>query len=75
MTPRLARITAKELIRILVNHGFVCKRVKGSHHHFVNSTSGIGITVPVHAGKIIGPGLLKAILKQAKIPFEALLKK
>ena len=75
MTPRLARITAKELIRILASYGFVCKRVKGSHHHFVNRTSGIGITVPVHAGKIIGPGLLKAILKQAKIPLESFLKK
>ena len=75
MTPRLARITAKELIRVLASYGFVCTRVKGSHHHFVNRTSGIEITIPVHAGKIIGPGLLKAILKQVKIPLNAFLKK
>ena len=71
MTPRLARITAKELIKILSKYGFVCARVKGSHHHFVNSTDGTRVTIPVHAGKIIGPGLLRLILKQAKIPLDA----
>ncbi|MFA4875231.1 MAG: type II toxin-antitoxin system HicA family toxin [bacterium] len=74
MTPRFARITAKELIKVLTRHGFVCIRIKGSHHHFVNHTTGIRLTIPVHAGKIIGPGLLSSILKQARIPPEALQK-
>ncbi|MBI1909274.1 MAG: type II toxin-antitoxin system HicA family toxin [Deltaproteobacteria bacterium] len=47
MSPRLPRITAKELIKLLKSHGFVWHSSKGSHQHF------------------IGPGLLKAILKQA----------
>jgi len=25
------------------------------------------ITIPVHAGKVIGPGLLKAILRQGRL--------
>lgn len=65
MSPRLPRITAKELIRFLKQNGFVMHRSKGSHQHFIQPTSGRIVTIPVHPGKIIGPGLLKAILKQA----------
>lgn len=65
MTPRLARLTAKELIRILKRKGFVNIGQGGSHAHFEHPASGRFTTVPVHSGKIIGPGLLKAILRQA----------
>jgi predicted RNA binding protein YcfA (HicA-like mRNA interferase family) len=75
MTPRLVRITARELIKVLAEHGFVCARIKGSHHHFVHRTEGIRLTIPVHAGKIIGPGLLRSILKQAGIAPEELLRR
>lgn len=64
MTPRLARLTAKELIRILKRKGFVCIGQSGSHAHFEHPISGRFTTVPVHSGKIIGPGLLKTILRQ-----------
>lgn len=74
MTPRLARVTAKDLMRILAKHGFVCTRSKGSHRHFVNPKSGIGVTIPIHAGRIIGQGLLRAILKQAQIPIEEMMR-
>lgn len=67
MTPRLIRVTAKELIRLLTEHGFVFIRSKGSHQHFFHPISRIRITIPVHAGKIIGPSLLRSILKQAQI--------
>ena len=70
MSPRLPRITAKELIRFLKEHGFVLYDSKGSHHHFVHPRGGQKVTVPVHAGKIIGPGLLKAILKQAGLEWK-----
>lgn len=75
MTPRLIRITAKDLIRILRQHGYDFVRTKGSHQHFVHSTTGIRLTVPVHSGRIIGPGLLSSILKQARISPSALMKR
>lgn len=65
MSPRLPRITAKELIRFLRQNGFEMYDTKGSHQHFIHHVTGRKTTVPVHSGKIIGPGLLKAILKQA----------
>lgn len=68
MTPRLPRWTAKQLLRLLRDYGFTETGHKGSHLHLVNTLTGRQTTVPVHAGKIIGPGLLKAILDQAGIP-------
>lgn len=75
MTPRLIRITAKELIRLLTEHGFVFIRSKGGHRHFFHPISHIRITIPVHSGKIIGPGLLHSILKHAQISPEMLRKR
>ena len=40
---------------------------KGSHHHYIHPATKNKVTIPVHSGKIIGVGLLKAILKQARI--------
>ena len=67
---RLPRITAKELIRFLKHNGFELHRSKGSHQHFIHIQTGRIITVPLHAGKIIGPGLLKAILRQAGLEWK-----
>jgi predicted RNA binding protein YcfA (HicA-like mRNA interferase family) len=67
MSPKLLRITARELIRILKKEGFKEVGYEGSHCHLKHEERGVKITIPVHKGKIIGPGLLKAILKQAGI--------
>jgi predicted RNA binding protein YcfA (HicA-like mRNA interferase family) len=55
--PRLPRLRGKEVIRILEEHGFQIVRVRGSHHS-LRHIDGRYTVVPVHAGKIIGPGLL-----------------
>ena len=66
---RLPRITGKELVRKLKKDGFVCKRIEGSHHilqkTFPDET--VTIPVPVHAGKIIKLGLLKHVLRKARL--------
>jgi predicted RNA binding protein YcfA (HicA-like mRNA interferase family) len=67
----LPRITSKELIRFLKKHGFVFYDSKGSHQHFVHPITQRKTTVPVHSGKIIGPGLLKAILQQAGLEWDS----
>ena len=61
-------ITAKKLIKILVAHGFVLTRQKGSHAIYRNN-SGIIVPVPLHGkNKPIHIGTLLAIVKQSKIP-------
>jgi mRNA interferase HicA len=66
-------ITAKKLIALLVAHGFVLTRQKGSHQIYRQKDSGIMVPVPLHGGnKPIYIGTLLAIIKQAKIPKEEL---
>jgi predicted RNA binding protein YcfA (HicA-like mRNA interferase family) len=46
--------------------GFEVARIKGSHH-FLRHADGRATVVPVHAGEIVGPGLLAAILRDCEI--------
>jgi predicted RNA binding protein YcfA (HicA-like mRNA interferase family) len=66
---RLPRLTGKEIVRILAATGFETPRVKGSHH-FLQHSDGRVTVVPVHAGEIIGPGLLAKILRDCDMTSE-----
>ena len=67
---RLPRLTARELIRNLERLGYSIVRTSGGHAHMAHPTRPGRITIPVHAGKVIGPGLLRAILRQARLRAE-----
>jgi predicted RNA binding protein YcfA (HicA-like mRNA interferase family) len=63
---RLPRVTGLELIRALGKVGFEVVRVKGSHH-FLRHPDGRVTVVPVHAGEMIGPGLMSKILRDTEL--------
>ncbi len=71
---KLPLVSSKELCRFLEKEGFVCIRQKGSHM-FYRHQDGRVTTVPMHANKDIGKGLLLAILKEIKIEREEFLRK
>lgn len=56
-----------ELLRLLKKAGWVETRQAGSHKIMKHPKKREQLTVPFHASKEIGKGLLKAILKQAGI--------
>jgi mRNA interferase HicA len=58
--------TPKEIVAILLAHGFELVRTKGSHQMFVNHANGKRTVVPMHS-KELKKGLLHAIFKQAGI--------
>lgn len=64
MTQRFPRVTAAEAITALEKAGFKLARQSGSHKIFVNE-AGKRVTVPYHAGRTLHPKLLKAILRDA----------
>jgi predicted RNA binding protein YcfA (HicA-like mRNA interferase family) len=73
MSPRLPRISAKDLIRALKRDGWYESRQVGSHLVMKNSAKpGRRVVVPVHAGKDIRPGLLSSILEDAGMTVEDL---
>lgn len=65
--PRLPRTTAPELIRVIEKRGFVFSRSHGSHQIFRHLSTGRRVTIPYHRGKIIPPGTLLNILREAGI--------
>jgi predicted RNA binding protein YcfA (HicA-like mRNA interferase family) len=68
---RLPRIKGKELIRALERAGFTIERTRGSHV-FLKHSDGRATAVPVHSREIIGPGLLRAILRDVEMTAEDL---
>jgi predicted RNA binding protein YcfA (HicA-like mRNA interferase family) len=68
---RAPRVTGQDLVRALKGLGFAVVRVKGSHH-FLRHSDGRTTVVPVHAGEIIGPGLMQKILRDCQISAEDL---
>lgn len=68
--PKLPRVTGKQLIRVLTRNGFVVVRVRGSHH-VLEHADGRTTVVPVHAGEVIGPGLLAKILRDIDLETQA----
>ena len=59
-------LSAKYLIKILEERGFIFKRAKGSHQLYHNILTNRTIVVPVH-NKDMKKGTFYAILKQADI--------
>lgn len=62
--PKLPK--AKEIIRVAQQLGFRFSRQSGSHAIF-RHPDGRRITIPLHAGKEVGPALFNQILKDLKI--------
>jgi predicted RNA binding protein YcfA (HicA-like mRNA interferase family) len=68
---RLPRARGKEVVRALEKSGFVAERKRGSHV-FLKHPDGRTTTVPVHSGEVIGPGLLRAILRDVELSAQEL---
>jgi predicted RNA binding protein YcfA (HicA-like mRNA interferase family) len=66
--PRAPRITSADLLRALYRAGWSMSRQSGSHVILVHpERAGARVVVPVHAGRILKPKTLAAILKSAEI--------
>ncbi|ABD09262.1 YcfA-like [Rhodopseudomonas palustris HaA2] len=62
---RLPIINGRRVIQALMRTGFVVDRIVGSHHVLVYpGDPARTVTVPVHAGRDLKPGTLRAIIRQ-----------
>ena len=59
-------MTSAELIKRMLNAGWVLRGVKGSHHVYVHPQRPGHVTVP-HPRKDLGTGLLHKLLKQTDL--------
>ena len=67
MSPRLPRVGCRQLVRALKGAGFEEQRQRGSHLHTRRASDGKRVTVPVHKGRTVPIGTLRAILRDADI--------
>jgi predicted RNA binding protein YcfA (HicA-like mRNA interferase family) len=67
MSPKLPSVNSRQLIRALKRAGFQERRQRGSHLHLYRESDGKRVTVPVHKGRSIPTGTLRAILRDARV--------
>jgi predicted RNA binding protein YcfA (HicA-like mRNA interferase family) len=69
MSPRLPRVTAAQILRVLRQHGFEEVRTSGSHR-ILRNPAGQRVTVSFHGGQILHPKILQSILRDAELSVE-----
>jgi predicted RNA binding protein YcfA (HicA-like mRNA interferase family) len=68
---RLPAVSGRNVVRALTRAGFVIDRIVGSHHVMMRPNDLAGtVTVPVHSGRDLKPGTLRAIIRQAGFTVE-----
>jgi len=70
---RLPRVSGKEVVKALERLGFQIERTRGSHV-LLKHPDGRATTVPVHARETIGPGLMRAILRDVELTVQEFIK-
>ena len=65
---RAPRVTAREVEKALIKAGFQLSHTKGSHRSYTKQ--GKRVIVPFHGHRIIPPGTLRSVLKQAELSLE-----
>lgn len=65
-------ISGKEFAKVLERNGWTLLRVQGSHHIYGKSGSDVRLSVPIHANRSLKTGLLKHLLKMARLSEDAL---
>jgi predicted RNA binding protein YcfA (HicA-like mRNA interferase family) len=65
----LPRISGEKALKAFKRMGYEEIRIRGSHHYLLSST-GSFIAIPVHSGKSIAPKTFQSILQAAGITQE-----
>ena len=71
---RLPSFKSKEVIRCLERAGYVRWRQSGSHLVLYRKLDNKTVTIPVHFGKDVPKGTLRAIIREAGMSVEEFLK-
>jgi predicted RNA binding protein YcfA (HicA-like mRNA interferase family) len=68
---RLPVLNGRRVVQTLSRAGFVVDRIVGSHHVLAYpGDPSRTVTVPVHSGRDLKPGTLRAIIRQAGFTVE-----
>ncbi|MEM2971638.1 MAG: type II toxin-antitoxin system HicA family toxin [Candidatus Bathyarchaeia archaeon] len=71
--PKIKPLPTQKIIKALEKTGFKVIRQKGSHIIMMNE-KGVRVVIPVHPGKDVKPGLIRATIKEAGLKREEFFK-
>ncbi len=71
---KLPIVSSEKVLKVLVKHGFIKVRQKGSHICLHKKESDKTLLVVVPLKKVLKKGTLLSIIKQSKIPKEEFIK-
>jgi len=71
--PPVPAVRGDRLIKALERAGFTVTRVRGSHHR-LRHPDGQATTIPVHPGRDVPKGTLRAVLQDTGLSVDELLK-
>ena len=70
MPKKVPRISGDDAVRAFKKSGFYLDRICGSHHILKSDTTRFRLSIPVHSGKTVGVGLLRAQIRKAGLTVE-----
>lgn len=65
-------VSGKALCKIVERQGWQLKRITGSHHIYAKVGIDVILSIPVHSNRDLPIGILKSIIKDAKLTEEDL---
>ena len=68
--PKVPHVTGEQAVKAFGKAGFCLDRIKGSHHILKHPETSVRLSIPVHARKTVGIGLLSAQIKSANLTVE-----
>ena len=63
----MKQISGKDFCRVVEHHGWILRRINGSHHIYTRTGRVVRLSIPVHANRPLKLGLLRSLLKQAAL--------
>lgn len=66
-------VSGKTFCRIVERHGWVLRRITGSHHIYSRKDSMVRLVIPVHGNRDLPLGTLKSLMRSAELKEEDLL--
>ncbi|MBN2292640.1 MAG: type II toxin-antitoxin system HicA family toxin [Pirellulales bacterium] len=70
MPNKVPRVSGKDAVSAFLKVGYTVDRINGSHHILKHPQKIERLSIPVHAGKTVGVGLLSRQIKVAGMTVE-----
>ena len=68
--PKLPRASGDLHITAFKRAGWMVNHIEGSHYILIKEGSPVHLSIPVHSGKELGPGLLRKLIRRAGLKNE-----